>query len=642
MEKNNSKKKVILSRNMKINPQQPNKENEKEKEIFCNSQRTPDNNLTHFHSKSLIQTNIDINKEKPNTKKLSFNNIEEDDEDDEELDHPKPLMSDYEDNFEDLKNQFIHKIENKKILQNSFPNKENQDLNLNLKNIPKMNDIPKINNSHNEEYFLLINNKDNNQQKDINNSNNINDDNIIRQKKVLNTEMVSKGDINQNKAQINNNNNMNYKKCNTDIIANNNYIANGDKIRVKEDILINKLNNQVNNNQKKTNEEISSYNLKEKKYRAIPKGFKNNKNNINNIIRNENYNYMNRPINNKINKNQYYKNNSYTKYQKQKVNSVYIPNTKVKYENGIQNKIVKEVYERNNSQKNNNQNLHNKSFNLSLKDLNNINSENIKPINIKKINNLIYNEERQDSKLERIYEDDTPLNNKNIIKNELNNGLNIVKIKSSEIKKPDFPKRDNVFINRLDNPNNMKYRKRSFERGGIFNNVQTTFVVISKNQKSKGIPRRNIIPDYNNKTINPAPSAKCLNYEKLCMEEEISQPLETPRMNINEPIIFRMNKGIPINNYNNDLILDDNNTNYDINYKNYIESLNKGNRSRDIYNERNIYNLINKSNNINDNTFPIYDYDYNNNDYYSNNNYDSNRICIRKYSFNSNNPNYYY
>ena len=642
MEKNNSKKKVILSRNMKINPQQPNKENEKEKEIFCNSQRTPDNNLTHFHSKSLIQTNIDINKEKPNIKKLSFNNIEEDDEDDEELDHPKPLMSDYEDNFEDLKNQFIHKIENKKILQNSFPNKENQDLNLNLKNIPKMNDIPKINNSHNEEYFLLINNKDNNQQKDINNSNNINDDNIIRQKKVLNTEMVSKGDINQNKAQINNNNNMNYKKCNTDIIANNNYIANGDKIRVKEDILINKLNNQVNNNQKKTNEEISSYNLKEKKYRAIPKGFKNNKNNINNIIRNENYNYMNRPINNKINKNQYYKNNSYTKYQKQKVNSVYIPNTKVKYENGIQNKIVKEVYERNNSQKNNNQNLHNKSFNLSLKDLNNINSENIKPINIKKINNLIYNEERQDSKLERIYEDDTPLNNKNIIKNELNNGLNIVKIKSSEIKKPDFPKRDNVFINRLDNPNNMKYRKRSFERGGIFNNVQTTFVVISKNQKSKGIPRRNIIPDYNNKTINPAPSAKCLNYEKLCMEEEIPQPLETPRMNINEPIIFRMNKGIPINNYNNDLILDDNNTNYDINYKNYIESLNKGNRSRDIYNERNIYNLINKSNNINDNTFPIYDYDYNNNDYYSNNNYDSNRICIRKYSFNSNNPNYYY
>jgi len=234
------------------------------------------------------------------------------------------------------------------------------------------------------------------------------------------------------------------------------------------------------------------------------------------------------------------------------------------------------------------------------------------------------------------------LNNKDIIKNGLNNCLNIVKIKSSEIKKPDFPKRDNVFINRLDNPNNMKYRKRSFERGGIFNNVQTTFVVISKNQKSKGIPRRNIIPDYNNKTINPAPSAKCLNYEKLCIEEEIPQPLETPRMNINEPIIFRMNKGIPINNYNNDLILDDNNTNYDINYKNYIESLNKGNRSRDIYNERNIYNLINKSNNINDNTFPIYDYDYNNNDYYSNNNYDSNRICIRKYSFNSNNPNYYY
>ena len=351
---------------------------------------------------------------------------------------------------------------------------------------------------------------------------------------------------------------------------------------------------------------------------------------------------MNRSINNKINKNQYYKNNSYTKYQKQKVNSVYIPNTKVKYENGIQNKIVKEVYERNNSQKNNNQNLHNKSFNLSLKDLNNINSENIKPINIKKINNLIYNEERQGPKLERIYEDDTPLNNKDKIKNELNNNLNIVKIKSSEIKKPDFPKRDNLFINKLDNPNNMKYRKRSFERGGIFNNVQTTFVVISKNQKSKGIPRRNIIPDYNNKPINPAPSAKCLNYEKLCMEEEIPQPIETPRMNMNEPILYRMNKGIPIRNYNNGLILD-NTINYDINYKNYIESTIRGNRNRDIYNERNTYDLINKSNNINDNTFPIYDYDYNNNDYYSNNNnYDTNRICIRKYSFNSNNPSYYY
>ena len=89
-------------------------------------------------------------------------------------------------------------------------------------------------------------------------------------------------------------------------------------------------------------------------------------------------------------------------------------------------------------------------------------------------------------------------------------------MKSSEIKPPFLQKKNNSFMNTFDTQEKcQKYRTKTFERGGKFNNIQTTYVVISKKKNTKGIPKANISPkiiDYKYyKLINPIPSANCLN-----------------------------------------------------------------------------------------------------------------------------------
>ena len=243
-----------------------------------------------------------------------------------------------------------------------------------------------------------------------------------------------------------------------------------------------------------------------------------------------------------------------------------------------------------------------------------------KTINISNINNTDSTEEIQ--KLQTIGDPETNKLNKYSIpkfKTDKRNSLNLKR--SIEIKESDLQRRHSLLLNKLED-NSSKLKQKTFERGGKFNNVQTTYVVISKKPKAKGIPKANNIPeiiDYSKyKAIKPTPSANCLNHSNLYKGMNKSQcyttDLKFQRKNLKEPKKFFNNKSLNnittkrVNNYN---YLDFGKNNYDSNYQNYIES--SINENRDITNEQNkrdsLY-FINKPININKNLIPIFDSNY--------------------------------
>ena len=629
MQNKNQFRRDFLSKNFQQKFEQQKKINkkEKEKEKLSLSQRAINrNNHVHYYSKSSNKTNININKEADISKKLSFNDID----DDEELDHPRPLLSDIEEEEAELfilKNKFIKKTEDKKKLKVLGDGKNN----LNLKFIPKSSEIPKI--------------------KDLPPEPKENSTNIKNIPfKSYKSETISKKQINNIKAQINNK--MNYIINNNDII-NYKYITDK-KIKPKNQQIINsnKVKPRLNNSKKYIyeNEKNSSncqLNTEINNNLIINenKSHINIQNNPNNISNNNN------DINNKKNVNQYLiKQNSKKKIiinnQKQQVHSVYIPKSKIKIKN--ENEDEKElpkktIQEDNYFQKNMTQTEPN--INLNLNKTIQSNTSKIKtlikrkPINITNINNLLSNHGTYLLESDRgvdINKEDIPEIPKS--SNTHNNVLKFSKMKSSEIKSPNLEKKNNSFINKFDSQeNHPKYRTKTFERGGKFNNIQTTYVVISKKNNSKGIPKANISPkiiDYNKyKLINPIPSANCLNNAKLYkgggIPQHYSIDLRFQRMTFNESKKVGNNSNsqnnIPVKGWDNYKTLDINNKNYDTNYKKYLDS--SINRKSDIYiepPERNSNYSINKSVNNTQNTIPIYDYDYNYNYYYNNyDNYDN-------------------
>ena len=136
------------------------------------------------------------------------------------------------------------------------------------------------------------------------------------------------------------------------------------------------------------------------------------------------------------------------------------------------------------------------------------------------------------------------------------------------------------------------YRKKSYEIGGNFNNIQSTYANISKRQKIKKIPKSNIIPSpiyYNNfKPIIPTPPLSNLfNLKEKGKEMKILQGFKGQRIHFKKINRFGSNS----HNYN-DILIDRNNI--DIKFRNYRNSSINGNRNknRDIYNKslgRNTY-----------------------------------------------------
>ena len=595
----------------------------KENEQLSRSQRTFNkNNHAHYYSKSSNPTNLNINKEKEISKKLSFNDIEGD----EELDHPKPLLSD--DEQEDIDN--LKYIFNKKINKNLEKSKMCENQGLNLKFNPKSSDFEKI-------IELPSKNSVNNEK----NEKKMDNYNFIPLKKNYNSETMFKKQISHINSQINNK--MNYIINNDDIINHN---------TDKKNIPINKRNQELNNNKRKVYKYTTYNNLNQKIFNNIPMEPLNN---FSRIV-NENYNYVNLPnqsYNNIKSLNQRTQINNkpqMIKNQKQQKESIYIPNNKILSNNPSEVKIEEE-YAKNYSkdkyfqtEPNINNNLNNNSqtskMQISQVSQNNPQIKNIlkkKSIHTKNINNLFSKEENQIFESERNKDKDNGIlvinkedvNNKQKIQNEsscinINNAnnkenklLNLQKIKSSEIKNT-ICLQKNIFYNKLESQNNSKYRRKTFERGGKFNNTQTTYVVISKKKSMKNTPTKNTpeIIDYNKyKFINPTPSANCLNYSKLCKGSDIPQryltDLKFQRVNANEQKKFGLNKSynnLPVKrycDYNNLVVNNLNINNYDTNYKNYVESSFSGYKGDK---GRNTCFLNNKIKNTNNSNF--YDYDF--------------------------------
>ena len=106
---------ALLNRNMQAAPRQqiqPNENNiNKEKEKYVRSQKILNrSNHVYYNSKSSNQSNIyNSNKDLEITKKSSCNN----EIDNDYIDHPQPLISENEEDLEELKAQFIKKEETK-------------------------------------------------------------------------------------------------------------------------------------------------------------------------------------------------------------------------------------------------------------------------------------------------------------------------------------------------------------------------------------------------------------------------------------------------------------------------------------------------------------------------------------------------
>ena len=563
-----------------------------------------------------------IKKAKEISKKLSFNDIE----DEEGLDHPKPLISDCEDNLIDLKAQFINKANNKKKL-NSFLKYENNK-ELNMKNVTKSCEFTEYLDSIYENQNPNIQNKKNSKiVNGLNILNNKNNERFRPLKKNYKSETITRKQLNEIKSQINNK--INFIIKNDDTINNNTEKKQKQK---NESVEINEPKNVFNYKHKQVYNNFSANNSKNLK--EIKTKIMNNK--INNQIRNKTYNYMNNSKNdNNLNKAQQYQNTSnLIDNLKQQVHSVFIPMSKKIYKNENIKNIIQEENENNNSQENivmtepNVNKFQNQSNMLPLTSRKIIEVENFnKTIPNKEIKIL---QKYKESEINKI-----GINNNNNKKSELNDLLNISKIKSNEINNYQKPY---LFNNELDNQrNNQKYRTKTFERGGKFNNVQTTYVVISKNKNTKETPKTNLnheFIDYNKlNMINPTQSANKLTFSKFYKKSDIPQRysnnLQFQRINENDQGIYDNKKynNKTMNHYYNNKNIIFNNNDYDNNYRNNIESsLNE----KGVYTDKKSRNFIsfnNSSNNKNSQIQnQIYEYGYyfnNDNSLYNNNPFNS-------------------
>ena len=99
-----------------------NQINRKDKERVYLSKRENDNQA-HSVQNSVNQNNNYINRIKLIQKKLL---IKEDEDEDEEIDHPQPILSESEEELNDIKSHFVQKIENKKNSETNSRKRRNE------------------------------------------------------------------------------------------------------------------------------------------------------------------------------------------------------------------------------------------------------------------------------------------------------------------------------------------------------------------------------------------------------------------------------------------------------------------------------------------------------------------------------------
>jgi hypothetical protein len=190
-----------------------------------------------------------------------------------------------------------------------------------------------------------------------------------------------------------------------------------------------------------------------------------------------------------------------------------------------------------------------------------------------------------------------------------NNYLNLTKENTTEKKIPSFQEKNNLLRKKVENQKgDPKYSQHTFDKGRTYNNVQTTYVVISKKKNAKGINKADIpeTKNNNNKHIILKQSFNSINSSKIINDTKTSQgnslQLQFQRNSSKEPKEKESNNNSTINSkYKNNYILPNNNRNKGTIFGKFIKS--SINESNGIYFEKNklTNNLVNKSVNINKN-----------------------------------------
>ena len=632
---------------------------EKNKEKINRSQRVNSNHFVYCSKYSNVRnTSINKEKEKENDISNKANNFI----DEEGLDHPNPLISDSEENLEELKAQFITKGDKYESLTNKSKRKKSKDIKnladtsiyLNItpgqgtdsKQLPaetvesnriegnnapikfnilyKKNEnelaLNKINQNRPKTQKIIKNHKQIN--KSLNNKINIsynitNKDNNNNKKendfKVNKYIFLSKQENNKSSHDIkrereefnqilSNFNYFNEYNRKKPVINSYNYLNCGDENGREKLHRFNTINNKMNDKLNKLNTQKQVYKVCENKITQ--------NNSINNIkeglLKNKSnkhvYNQINSDEKENINNNIF--NNSKKEQLINRIKSGYPQKKKIiqnEYENekniskilwtetDIKTKsYIDNHYIIKNKCRNNNQ------INIDSKDLSTNNeSQTIgidKEKKLRKLNSYKFSK------------------NKNILNTMLNKSNNLPILNSNELKTPTMKKKHVIFSKHKDgNENISKFRLKSFEKDDNFNNIQTTFIVISKNSRRKPLQKSKMPSEAQNlsRCKLPIPSVSYKNYSK-CLKRKINLYSEytldiKDRRNIgnghkDSGITKSVNNiSVKHNNYRNELSSDKNI--HHPNYKNYFDYPNITGNRRTLYSysNRRISRLINKS-----------------------------------------------
>ena len=638
------------------------KEIEKNKEKINRSQRVNSNHFVYCSKYSNVR-NTSINKEKENDISNKANNLI----DEEGLDHPNPLISDSEENLEELKAQFITKGDKYESLTNKSKRKKSKDiknladtsiyLNITPEQGTDSKQLPaetvesnRIEGNNTPIKFNILYKKNENELA----LNKINQNRPKTQKIIKNHKQINKS--------LNNKINISYNITNKD--NNNNKKENDFKVN-KYIFLSKQENNKSSHDIKREREEfnqILSYMDKKEKHNF---NYFNEYNRKKPVI--NSYNYLNcvdengreklhrfNTINNKLNDKLNTQNQVYKVCENKITQNISINNIK---EGLLKNKSNKHVYNQKNSDEK--ENINNNIFNNSKKQqlINRIKSgypqkrkiiqneyENEK--NISKIlwtetdiktksyidNQYIIKNKCRNNNQINIDSKDLSTNNesqtigidkekklrklnsykfsknKNILNTMLNKSNNLPILNSNELKTPTLKKKHVIFSKHKDgNENVSKYRLKSFEKDDNFNNLQTTFIVISKNSRRKPLQKSKMPSEAQNtsRCKLPIPSVSYKNYSK-CLKRKINLYSEytldiKERRNIgnghkDSGITKSVNNiSAKHNNYRNELSSDKNI--HHPNYKNYFDYPNITGNRRTLYSysNRRISRLINKS-----------------------------------------------
>ena len=652
----------------KINMKEKEQDIENNKAKIKRSQRVNSNHFVYCSKYSNVR-NTSINKEKENDISNKANDLINE----EGLDHPNPLISDNEENLEELKSQFITKRVKYEPSTNNSKRKKSKDIE-NLEDTGlylntasggdnKSNELPAeivksngIEEKNTPIQFNILFKKNENDLA-LNKINQIRPktDKILKNHKQINKSINNKINISYSITNDGNNNNkkenefkmnkyifLSKQKSNKSsheikreredfkyilsymdkkekqnfhyfneynkkkpVINNSNYFNCGNENGREKIHRFNTINNKLNN-------KLNKLSTLKQVYKACEK--KNTQNNsINNIKEGLLKNKSNNPIYNQTNSDE--KENLNNNILRNNQNQQLINRIKTEYPN--KRKIIQNEYENEKtiskilwtetdintkSYLNNQYNMiKNKCRNsnqiiIDSKDLSTNNES--QTIGIDKEKKLRTLNRYKSSK------------NKNILNNMLNKSNNIPILNSNELKTPTLKKKHVIFSKQKNgNENIPKNRLKSFEKDGNFNNIQTTFIVISKNTKRKSLQKSKLTSETQDlsKYRVPIPSISYKNYSK-CLKRKINLYSEytfdiKDRRNIGNghkdfTITNSVNNiSMKHNNYKNELSSEKNIHHCHSNNKNYFDCPTITGNTRILYSYRNrrISDLINKS-----------------------------------------------